>query len=214
MIRFQNTGSDTAFRVIIRDTLAFELDITSVRPGVGSHPFTFEIYDERVLKFTFDNINLPDSAANELGSHGFIKFKVSQQPDNPIGTYLYNKAGIYFDYNEPVITNETFHLVGENFIEMDPVSSTDGSAADDYNIKFYPNPFIENITFEFSEVPISSAQPLSFSLFDLNGRLLRKEFIQGHSFTFYSKNLANGMYLFRIENRNELISSGKLIIGR
>ena len=113
-----------------------------------------------------------------------------------------------------MITNETFHLVGENFIEMDPVSSTDGSAADDYNIKFYPNPFVENITFEFSEVPISSAQPLSFSLFDLNGRLLRKEFIQGHSFTFHSKNLANGMYLFRIENRNELISSGKLIIGR
>ena len=213
LIRFQNTGSDTAFRVIIRDTLSFDLDITSVQAGVGSHPYTFNIYDERVLKFTFDNINLPDSAANELESHGFIKFKVSQKVDNPLGTLILNKAGIYFDYNEPVITNETFHLVGQDFIPID-VTGVNPPPSSKASIKFHPNPFTEHITFELSNLDISPVQKLQFSLYDLNGRLLRKEFFQGHSFTFYSKNLATGLYPFRIETQDGLIYNGKLVIDR
>lgn len=210
LIRFQNTGTDTAFRVIIRDTLSYALDITSIQAGSGSHPYTFEIYDERILKFTFDNIHLPDSNVNELESHGFIKFKVAQVLDNPNGTNIYNKAGIYFDYNEPVITNETYHLVGENFIE----SIIDGITELSPKIKYYPNPFTDYITFEFEDLEMSFAQPINFRLYDLQGRLLRKESFQGHSFTFFRKNLAGGLYLFRIENKEGLISNGKIVIGR
>lgn len=213
LIRFQNTGTDTAFRVIIRDTLSPALDITKIETGVGSHPYTFSIYDERVLKFTFDNIQLPDSSVNEPASHGFIKFRVAQIEDNPNGTYIYNKAGIYFDYNKPIITNETFHLVGENFILIDTIDTGLRPIIDPTNIKFYPNPFTDHITFEFENLQTSSAQPLSFSLYDMQGRQIRKEFYQGHSFTFFRKDLANGLYLFRIENQDGLIGTGKLVIG-
>ncbi len=215
LIRFQNTGTDTAFRVIIRDTLSFDLDITSIQTGVGSHPYTFDIYDERVLKFTFDNILLPDSSANELESHGFIKFKVSQMANNPIGTLIKNNAGIYFDFNEPVVTNETFHLVGENFVIIhDSLKVGTTELGDEVFLKYYPNPFTDQVTFELSDPNISSAQELSFSLYDLHGRLLRKESFQGNSFTFYSKNLANGFYPFRIETKDGLVYRGKLIMGR
>ncbi|MCB0556652.1 MAG: hypothetical protein KDD02_24110, partial [Phaeodactylibacter sp.] len=40
LVRFQNTGNDTAFLVVIRDTLSEFLDIATVRPGAASHPYT------------------------------------------------------------------------------------------------------------------------------------------------------------------------------
>jgi len=110
-IRFQNTGTDTAFLVVIRDTLSPFLDLTSLQPGASSHPYTWELQNERALKFTFDNIMLPDSNINEVASHGFVKFRINQELDNIPGTLIQNQAGIYFDFNEPVITNQTAHKI-------------------------------------------------------------------------------------------------------
>ena len=41
LIRFQNTGTDTAFNVVIRDTLSADFDILSVQSGVSSHDYNF-----------------------------------------------------------------------------------------------------------------------------------------------------------------------------
>ncbi len=49
LIRFQNTGTDTAFTVVIRDTLSIDFDIFSVESGVASHAYDFEIFTPRVL---------------------------------------------------------------------------------------------------------------------------------------------------------------------
>jgi len=111
-IRFQNTGTDTAFTVVIRDTLDIDFDIFSVVSGVSSHPCTFEIYGPRVLQWTFNNILLPDSTTNEPESHGFVTFTVNQVHDLPDGTEINNTADIYFDYNPPIITNTTSHIIG------------------------------------------------------------------------------------------------------
>ncbi len=103
MIRFQNTGTDTAFNVIIRDTLDIDLDMNTIEIGASSHPSTLAISGHRELKWTFSNILLPDSNVNEPGSHGFINFKVKPKPDSD--TLITNTASIYFDYNLPVRTN-------------------------------------------------------------------------------------------------------------
>jgi len=70
LIRFQNTGTDTAFNVVIRDTLANWLDPLTVRIGASSHDYRFELAGEGVLIFDFQNILLPDSNVNEPLSHG------------------------------------------------------------------------------------------------------------------------------------------------
>ncbi|MBL4752230.1 MAG: SBBP repeat-containing protein [Flavobacteriales bacterium] len=113
VIRFQNTGTDTAFTVVIRDTLTTDLDIFSVVSGVASHNYTFRMYGPRVLEWTFDNILLPDSNTNEPQSNGFITFTVAQNPDLPNGTVIKNSADIYFDFNAPVITNQTSHRIND-----------------------------------------------------------------------------------------------------
>ncbi|MBK8564542.1 MAG: T9SS type A sorting domain-containing protein [Saprospiraceae bacterium] len=111
LIRFQNTGTDTAFTVVVRDTLAPSLVLTALRPGASSHPYEFEVYGEGILQFTFRDIMLPDSNVNEPGSHGFVSFEIPLKEGlAPLST-VDNKAGIYFDFNDPILTNTTLHTV-------------------------------------------------------------------------------------------------------
>jgi hypothetical protein len=48
---------------------------------------------------------MPDSGRNELGSNGFVKFRI--KPDSSVqpGMSIPNNASIYFDYNAPIVTN-------------------------------------------------------------------------------------------------------------
>jgi hypothetical protein len=114
VIRFQNTGTDTAFTVVIRDTLDLDLDIFSVQSGVASHAYSFQMYGPRVLEWTFNNILLPDSNVNEPASNGFVTFTVNQAPNLADGTEINNTANIYFDFNSPIITNTTSHIIGSD----------------------------------------------------------------------------------------------------
>ena len=113
-IRFQNTGTDTAYTVVIVDTLSEHLDLSTLRLGVASHPVEWTLSGRGVpvLTWRFNQIDLPDSNRNEPASHGFVKFKIAMKKELPRGTMVANQAGIYFDYNSPIITNATFNTVG------------------------------------------------------------------------------------------------------
>lgn len=102
-IRFQNTGTDTAFLVVITDTLPEELDPATFQMRTASHPYSMTLQD-RLLRFMFPNILLPDSNMNEPKSHGFVSFRIRPIAGLTPGEQLVNEANIYFDYNPPVIT--------------------------------------------------------------------------------------------------------------
>ncbi|MBC7775527.1 MAG: DUF11 domain-containing protein, partial [Phycisphaerae bacterium] len=86
LIRFQNTGTDTAFTVEVRDTLSAFLDPINIRPGASSHPYIWELSGQGVISFTFSNIMLPDSNVNEPASHGFVQFSIAPYADVPLGS--------------------------------------------------------------------------------------------------------------------------------
>ncbi|WP_224997958.1 gliding motility-associated C-terminal domain-containing protein [Cesiribacter sp. SM1] len=113
-IRFQNTGTDTAYTVVVVDPLSEHLDISTLKVGIASHPVQWEISrdNQPSIIWRFKKINLPDSTTNERASHGFVKFKISPKEGLPKGTIIRNKADIYFDYNSPIITNEVFNTLG------------------------------------------------------------------------------------------------------
>lgn len=104
-IRFQNTGTDTAFNVVITDTLPATLDPATVIWGPTSHTCTKAITNNGILKFMHTNILLPDSNVNEPRSHGFVNFRIRARQPVVQGTQIINIANIYFDYNPPVITD-------------------------------------------------------------------------------------------------------------
>jgi uncharacterized repeat protein (TIGR01451 family) len=135
-IRFQNTGTDTAFTVVVKDTLSSLLDIATLRAGASSHRYQLDILEGRILKFTFNKINLPDSNRSVIKSQGFIKFLVRLKANIAFGSKIENKAAIYFDFNVPVITNQTFHTLRKperyNSRNLDLCNGTA------YNGKTYP----------------------------------------------------------------------------
>ncbi len=115
LVRFQNTGSDVAYLVVIEDTLDANLDVATLEIGAASHPFSWSVsgVGRPVLTWTFKNINLPDSTTNEPASHGYVRFRIRPKADTPLGTPIGNLAAITFDYNSPILTNVVTHTTGE-----------------------------------------------------------------------------------------------------
>jgi len=107
-VRFQNTGTDTAFTVVIEDVLDADLDPSSMQVLGTSHTITdIHLDDGNTLTFRFDGIMLPDSNVDPLGSNGFVRFRIQPNAGAPSGTEIHNTAGILFDQNPAIITNTT-----------------------------------------------------------------------------------------------------------
>ena len=137
LIRFQNTGNDTAFTVRIVDTLSQFLDPATIRPGASSHPYTWKLSGQGEITFTFPNIMLPDSNINEAASHGFVQFNIKQRPNVEIGSIIENQAAIYFDFNDPVLTNTTWHTVRD---EIPTSGIQNPTLISTSNLEIWPNP--------------------------------------------------------------------------
>ena len=158
-VRFQNTGTAAAETVVIRDELDTDLDVTSLEILGASHAFTPSFGQGRELIFTFNNINLPDSTTDLLGSQGFVSYRIKPNNDIVIGDVLENTAGIYFDFNPPIITNTTSHVVD---------FSTHVSLNSAYPISIHPNPADDRIV-----VNAPSNEIASIRLIGTDGRSVR-----------------------------------------
>lgn len=139
-IRFQNTGTDTAFTVYLLDTLDANLDINSIEMLSASHNYTMQIGDLREVRWQFDNILLPDSNTNEPLSHGYVMFKIKPVSNLPNFTTISNFADIYFDFNDPIRTNTTTTTInratGINSINIIPLTVSPNPAKDKLELAF------------------------------------------------------------------------------
>lgn len=194
-IRFQNTGTDTAFTVVIRDTLDLNLNIFTVTPGVSSHSYEFRMYGPRVLEWRFDNILLPDSTTNSLGSNGFVTFHVEQNPNLAPGTVINNDADIYFDYNDPITTNTTVHRIYEGFVSV--LNLQDLSKGKKQFI-LYPNPTSSEIT-----ITSEKFSNEAYTLCDQMGRVVGSGKLSGTTTNISLSSLSKGIYLFKVEGDYE-----------
>jgi uncharacterized repeat protein (TIGR01451 family) len=206
LIRFQNTGTDTAFNIVVVDTLLSQLDFANIQFGASSHKYAAELQGKGILKFSFNNINLVDSFKNEAKSHGFVKFTIQQKKDVALGTKIRNNAAIYFDFNAPIFTNTTLHTIGKPIL----AAIFDKAILPTSSIKMYPNPMRESAVFEVKDYPLSIKA--KFHLFDALGRTLRVENFIRERLDFERKGLEKGIYFFKIEDDGVLLGRGKLII--
>jgi uncharacterized repeat protein (TIGR01451 family) len=160
IIRFQNTGTDTAFTVVIIDTLDADIDLNTFTITGSSHPMITNVDNvNHIVTFTFENILLPDSNVNEPLSHGYVQYRVNGLSSLPDPTIINNTAYIYFDQNSPVQTNTTLTTLSDNFLSVEEPSAG--------NWILYPNPmeefailnFTGDVNFNFSAI-----------IFDITGR--------------------------------------------
>lgn len=131
-VRFQNTGTDTAFTVVVRDELSEDLAIGTLEILGASHDFVPSFGEGRELVFTFDDILLPDSTTDLLESNGYVAYRIKPRAAIEAGDVIENTAAIYFDFNDPVITNTTAHEVAVGTIVREEAPSVP--------VRVHPNP--------------------------------------------------------------------------
>lgn len=206
-IRFQNTGTDTAFKIVIIDTLSTNLDISSLQIQGASHPFQVNVSGQGnpILHFVFDPIALPDSNVNEPASNGFVSFSISGYHTLANSSTISNFADIYFDQNPPVRTNTTLHTIGDFLPQdlgiLDSLSTeyiTDLSAGEFTNLKVYPNPNRGHFTLTWGEA--LTTENLTIKIYTSTGNLIwaDKRAIISNDLEIDIPNLSPGHYFLRL----------------
>jgi uncharacterized repeat protein (TIGR01451 family) len=206
VVRFQNTGNDTAFRIVIEDTLDANLDWSTLQPLNTSHPFTMQVVNKNIIQFTFSNMELPPASINEAASHGFIAYKVKPKADLAQGATIKNTAHIYFDFNAPVTTN----TVNTQVVLLSAIKNNSKS---DGKVSVYPNPNNGIFNLEFTA---NYASLLSITIFDVTGKLVYQNNVQHFQksvLSIDSQNLSSGLYSVILKTDKEQITE-KIIIDK
>ncbi len=206
-IRFQNTGTDTAFNIFIIDTISNNLDLSSLKPLVASHPFEYTISEDRTVLFEFNDIQLLDSTSNEAASHGFVRFNIAQVPDLEPGTFIFNEADIYFDFNDPIRTNLVDHMIEIDFIEV--ITGNADLFIDDFSVKTFPNPCDASFVLETS---LLDDKALALKIRNITGQEVLQTRLTDTSQLIDVNHLARGIYIGQIVDENKAIASFKINI--
>jgi uncharacterized repeat protein (TIGR01451 family) len=204
-IRFQNTGTDTAYTVSVREPIPGGLDPASITPGTASHPFTFAKTANGEMLFLFSKINLPDSLANPLGSNGFVTYTARPMEGLPAGSVISGAAEIYFDFNPPILTNTVFHTIGENFIVVD----AHDAPGQQFSLAVFPNPGDDLIHFSIKN---HNGQAWQVQLYDALGKLVKIADSTGTTLPISCAELPAGIYIFQVSMAGYPLSTGKLIV--
>ncbi|MBN8684401.1 MAG: T9SS type A sorting domain-containing protein [Chitinophagales bacterium] len=206
LIRFQNTGTDTAFTVVIRDTLSPLLNPMRLREGPASHPMQWSVDGQGVLTFRFDNILLPDSSTNLAASQGFVQFSIEPFDDIPLGSVIHNEAAIYFDFNAPITTNQTWHTIDTL---ARTVSVNDGKSAAKARLLASPNPFAGQTLLRLET---ETKGPYLWQILDINGREMQQVNTASSSLFLDATSWSSGIYYVKITDKSgQIIGTGRLL---
>lgn len=198
-IRFQNTGTASAKNIWLTDTIDQNLNLSTVEILSASHNYSLSLNGDRTLRFSFNNINLPDSNANEALSHGFIKYRIKPISTLTVGSSIANQSSIFFDFNAAVITNTVVTQVLNFSGVTENIPSTQ---------KFlYPNPANELLIVGANK----SNELQQLLIFNMEGMLI-KSINLNEGVNYISINeLSSGMYLCKFKSEKE-IKFQKLVV--
>ncbi len=189
-IRFQNTGTDTAFKVVIRDTINTNFNIETFQILTSSHPVTYQINNNREIVFTFYNILLPDSNVNNFGSQGFVKFSIKPKLGLADSTVVENKAYIFFDYNPAIVTNSTHNTFVSTLSFLNIIQIQ--------RILTFPNPANNLIWINLPEFT------RSIEIFSIEGKFIKTIIPQNELLEINIQDYTKGIYTIKINKKNKV----------
>ena len=205
-IQFQNLGNDSAVNIHIVDTIDHKLPIEYIKmrdySELHKNTVSFKVRNRAII-WHFKDIYLPckSMAGNELSS-GHIHYGSVLNEGLKIGSIIQNKASIYFDYQDAVVTNTVFT---EIIKRSTPLPKTAMGM-----VQIYPNPLLDRT------LTLSSSSYLmnKIEIIDLSGKNLYSISIQpSNKFSVQLPVLSQGMYIINISHTVGIYSQ-KLFIGR
>jgi hypothetical protein len=190
-VHFQNVGNDTAYNVVIIDTLSTFLDLASFELLAMSHQALEVNFEGQIMTLRFNQIMLPDSTTNQVGSNGFVKFRLKHPASFPFLSEINNFVDIYFDFNDAIRTNTatTLHL-DSSLSQILTIEQEEG-------LTIFPNPTSADLTIKLAKSLIESKQVI---LTDLNGRVHLVETMSEQETTINTSFLKPGFYIVQVTN--------------
>jgi len=201
-IRFQNTGNEAASLVVITDTLSPNVNPATVQPGASSSPYTWKLSGNGILTFTFEPINLIDSAQSADSSQGFVMYTVQTKKNLPIGSQINNTAYIYFNVNPAIVTNTTTNLRTDSSTGIAQINSSNMTA------RVLPNPASDKARIEFE----GATGIITIKVSDALGNIVANSNSAESYYTLNVEKLAAGIYFYAAEDANGNRVSGKISI--
>lgn len=189
-VRFENTGNDTAFNVHIMDTLSSNLDVKSLNIVASSAIMNLAVLQngtQNIVKFDFPDINLLDSSHHGL-CDGMVIFTINTKPGLAFGTAVDNRAGIYFDFNDVVMTNTVRNVVG--------IPTGTGTMSNKAPLNVYPNPANDELTVDVA------GDYTSLSIADAVGRVVITQKIGAGPNKVKVGALSPGIYLLTLRGED------------
>ena len=188
-IHFQNTGTAQARNITVFDTASSYLDLRTAHILSSTSPV--DMYQAgNLLKFRFNNINLPDSMSNPNGSIGSVTYSVLPKQALAAGTQIYNRADIFFDYNPGVKTNRVLNTINNAVGVTEIVKNNMGATV-------YPNPAGNEL---FAHLDDNS--DFTITLSDLLGRVIYNGNSSNGIAAVNTSNIAGGIYLVKMHSAN------------
>lgn len=190
-IRFQNTGTANAQNIVVKDMIdVSKFDVSTLVPISGSHNFNTRITNTNQVEFIFENINLPFATGN---NNGYVSFKIKTKPSLAVGDSFSNQVNIYFDYNNPIVTNNytsTIQSLGVSDFETKEI------------ISLYPNPVKDILHFNTND------KVMKVEIYDVAGRILSSISLTENNVNLI--NLEAGNYFLKIHTESG-IKNAKII---
>jgi len=192
-IRFQNTGNDVAYDIVILDTLDSNLDLSSFKVLSSSHSdfLLTSLENERYLTFNFKDIFLPDSTTNLEGSQGYVSYMITPIDGLAEKTEIKNTASIYFDSNPPIVTNTTLSILTSELTNTNEIANP--------SLLLFPNPTSGKVIIR-SSLKLEGRLQLS----DYTGKIILEQNIRDNQELDISS-LNNGVYFINVQTREETI---------
>jgi uncharacterized repeat protein (TIGR01451 family) len=200
-IHFENTGNDTALNIHVLDTLSDNVlpntfNLVSTTAAVYTNVFKYGA-NHYILKFDFPNIKLPDSSHHGK-NEAMIVYTLDTKPTLTPGTYITNRAGIYFDVNPVVVTNQVVNKI--HIPESVKVLNSAKAA-------LYPNPVTDILSI--------TTDAKAYNTVDITntiGQLMMKQSLKQNDTKINVKALPPGIYFANLKGEagNKTIKFEKL----
>ncbi len=214
-VHFQNTGTWYAQDIEILDTLDADLDWTTIHPVFESAPCKVTVYNTgtvKVIRFRFDNINLPPQMFDDLRSTGMVTYTARILPGSPSGTQIRNTASIYFDHHAPIRTNGTLNTIGTT--APPPMAVNETSTNSENRMSVYPNP----ATQQFHTVLDAGKQGTALmTITDMTGKTISSRTLTvvkgAQTITTSLNGYTPGIYFVNV-NTGDAVYTQKLVVIR